>query len=104
LLSTAVVVDMVVVAAVAVERTPADSAAAVMLVGLVEVMPVGLAAPAGADSAVAVRLALQAGTRWWAAHGALDTSADRTTLLALDTQQDFAGATLAGASPMHTDT
>jgi hypothetical protein len=102
LLSTAVAVDMVVVA-VAVERTPADSAAAVMLVGLVEVMPVGLAAPAGADSAVAVRLALQAGTRWWAARGALDTSADRTTLLALDTQQDFAGATLAGASLMHTD-
>jgi hypothetical protein len=95
LLSTPVAVDM---EEVVVERTPADSAAVVM--------PVGLAAPAGADSAVAVQLALQADTRWWAAPAALGTVADRTTLLALDTQQDFAVATLAGAShpPVHTVT
>lgn len=91
-----VVVDTEVAAA---ERTPADSAA-------VAVMPVGLAAVVAADSAVVMQLASQADTQWWAARAATpaDTEADRTTLLALDTQQDFAGATLAEASPMHTVT
>ena len=98
MLNTAVVavVDMEVEAAA--ERTPADLAAVVM--------PVGLAVAVAADSAAAVQLGSQADTRWWAAPAAtlVDTAADRTTLLALDTQLDFAVATLVAASPMHTVT
>jgi hypothetical protein len=89
LLSTAVVaVDMEVAAAAA--GTAADLAAVVI----------------AADSAVAMQLASQADTLWWVAPAATPvvTAADRTTLLALDTRQDFAVATLAGAShpSMHT--
>jgi hypothetical protein len=98
LLNTAAAVDTEVVVAAA-EGMPADSAA-------VAVMPVGLAAVAAADSAVVMQLASQADTQWWAARAATpaDTEADRTTPLGLDTRQDFAAATLVGASPMHTVT
>ena len=91
-----VVVDTEVVAAA--EHTPADSAAAGM--------PVDLAAVVAVDSAVVMQLASRADTQWWAGRAATpaDTEADRTTLLALDTQQDSAAATLAAASPMHTAT
>jgi hypothetical protein len=114
LLSTAVAVDMEVAAAV--EGTAADLAAVAIAADLAAVaIAAGLEAAAVAvdllvDTAVAMQVASQADTLWWVAAPAaspVDTAAaDRTTLLALDTQQDFAVATLAGASrpPMHTDT
>lgn len=77
---------------VAVEGTPADSEAAVI----------------AADSAVATRLASPVDTPWWAVPAAtpVDTTAELTTLLALDIQADFAVAMPAGASHpyMRTDT
>jgi len=86
LLSTVAEVDM---EGVAVEPTPADLEVAVM----------------PADSAVDAGRASQVDTPWWAAHAAtpVDTMADRTILLALDIQADFAVAMLAHPY-MHMDT
>jgi hypothetical protein len=107
LLSTAVAVDMEVAAAAertaAAAATAADSEAAATAAGL---EAAAVAVDLLVDSAVAMQLASQADTLWWVAPAALDTAADRTTLLALDTQQDFAVVMLAEAShpPVHTDT
>jgi len=89
LLSTAVVaVDM---AAAAVEGTAEDLAAVAIAAGL---EAAAIAVDLLVDTAVAMQVASQAAP----AAMPVDTAAERTTLLALDTQQDFAVATLAGAS------
>jgi acetyl-CoA acetyltransferase len=112
LLSTAVVVAVDMEAAAAVEGTAADLAAAAIAAGLeAAAIAVGLEAASVAvglpvDTAVAMQLDSQADTLWWVARAGLDSAADRTTLLALDTQEDFAVAMLAEAShpSVHTDT
>jgi len=89
LLSTVAEVAEVDMEGVAVERTPADLEAAVM----------------PADSAVDAERVSQVDTPWWAAPAVtpVDTTADLTTLPALDIQADFAVA-MPAHPYMHMDT